>query len=199
LVSSFGGSELFARKPPAAYCSQCPERHDCPYVDTARHERRVGHEALNPSRYGLDRCVFHGDKDIVDHQIVSFELDSGTQGTFHLSMQGPVRTERSLTLVGDKATLHGAFEDGRFVITFTDTERPPMHWTKPESSHHQGHGGGDYITMFKFLDACVGRSKPPVEEYEEAASGLVFAIAADQARRTGKVVELREADFTGSQ
>jgi hypothetical protein len=74
-------------------------------------------------------------------------------------MQGPVRTERSLTLVGDKATLHGVFEDSSFIVTFTDTERPPMLWTRWESSRHQGHGGGDYAT--------------------------------------GKVIELREADFTG--
>lgn len=194
-VTSFGGSDLFKRKAPAQFCSQCAERHECPYVDTGLHERRTRDEATHPARYGLDRCVFNADKDIVDHQIVSFELDNGTQGSFHLSMQGPVRNERRITLVGDRATLEGVFEDGEFTITFTDSERRPMRWSMP-STTQQDHGGGDSITMFAFLDACVGRSPPRSENYRETASGLVFAIAAENARRTGKIVKLHDSDFS---
>lgn len=194
-VTSFGGSELFRRKAPAQFCSSCAERHECPFVDTGLRERRTRDEASNPAKYGLDRCVFSADKDIVDHQIVSFELDNGTQGSFHLSMQGPVRSERRITLVGDRATLDGVFEDGQFTITFTETERLPIRWSMPSTTHHE-HGGGDFITMFEFLDACVGRSPPRIEDYGETASGLVFAIAAENARKTGKIVRLQESDFS---
>src|SRR6185312_9704619 len=101
-VSSFGGLDTFAEPPPAPFCSQCDRRAVCPYVDTGLHERRTPEEAADPSAYGLDRCVFHTDKDIVDNQVVAFVLDTGVRGTFHVAVQGPIRSERGITLIGDE-------------------------------------------------------------------------------------------------
>lgn len=193
-VSSFGGLDSFAREPPAAFCSQCAERETCPYVDSGLHERRVPAEAADPTAYGLDRCVFHPDKDIVDNQVVSFELNNGTRGSFSLTMQGPVRSERRISLVGDLGTLDGTFEDGRFVVMFTDRSREPYAWMRDARSRG-GHGGGDRVTMLEFLNACVDRAAPPVTSSEEAIRGLVFALAAERARTSGKVVTLTRDDF----
>jgi predicted dehydrogenase len=193
VVGSFGGSDTFSRPAPAQFCSQCSERRECPYVDTALHERRTLREAVDPTAYGLDRCVFHADKDIVDNQVVSFELDTGARGSFHLSVQGPLRSERHITLIGDQATLDGTFEDGRFTVFFTNSERPPIHWSAPERS--SGHGGGDPATMFEFLNACAGRSPPPIRSYDETIQGLVFALAAERSRRERSLVSLVDSDF----
>jgi len=194
VVGSLGGSELFTRRAPAPFCSQCPEQHACPYVDTALHEHRTARETADPSAFGLDRCVFHGDKDIVDHQVVAFELETGTRGSFHLSMQGPVRNERRITLVGDRATLDGTFEDAHFTVRFEDDKGPPLLWSGSEDCE-MGHGGGDQVTMHEFLDACAGRSQPPIESHEETMRGLVFALAAERARKQARLVQLGTRDF----
>lgn len=193
-VSSFGGLDIFAGPPPAQFCSQCDRRSICPYVDTGLHERRTPAEAANPTAYGLDRCVFRADKDIVDNQVVSFVLDNGVRGTFYLAMQGPLRSERRITLVGDDARLDGIFEDGRFTIAFTDSEREPLVWSG-NARDRRGHGGGDRITMLEFLNACAGRSPAPVIDAQEAIRGLIFALAAERARREEIVVRLDEGDF----
>jgi predicted dehydrogenase len=172
-VASFGGMTTFNSNPPAPFCSQCPERARCRYVDTALHERRSPAEAADPTAYGLDRCVFHLDKDIVDNQVVSFELDNGTRGSF---------------------SLDGIFEDGRFQILFTDKATEPLVWTADPSSRG-GHGGGDRVTMVDFFNACSGRSAPPVSDPDEAIRGLVFALAAEEARKSGSVVTLGAHNF----
>jgi predicted dehydrogenase len=193
-VSSFGGVDTFVGPPPAQFCSQCDRRATCPYVDTALHERRTAAETANPTAYDLDRCVFRTDKDIVDNQVVSFVLDTGTRGTFYLAMQGPIRSERRITLVGDRARLDGIFEDGSFRVTFTDPERPPFVWSA-EGRSRGGHGGGDRVTMLEFLNACVGRAPAPVTDAQEAIRGLIFALAAERARLEEVVVRLDESDF----
>ncbi len=193
-VASFGGLDTFGQPAPAQFCSQCSRRGECPYVDTALHERRASAEVLDPTAYGLDRCVFHAGKDIVDNQVVSFELDSGIRGTFYLAVQGPTRSERRITLIGDQARLDGVFEDGRFTVTFADTTRPPLIWTADGTSRG-GHGGGDRITMLEFLNACTGHSPPPIRNAEEALRGLIFALAAEKARKGETTVRLDEADF----
>lgn len=196
-VSSFGGLDTFIGPPPALFCAQCDRRKTCPYVDTGLHERRTPAEAADPTAYGLDRCVFRMDKDIVDNQVVSFVLDTGTRGTFYLAMQGPIRSERRVTLIGDGARLDGIFEDGRFTVTFTDPERPPLVWSANEDSKG-GHGGGDRVTMLEFLNACTGRSPPPISSSEEAIRGLIFALAAERARKEEIIVHLDDANFAPS-
>ena len=89
------GQGTFAQPAPARFCSVCDRSDSCPYVDNALHERRSAAEMNDPTAFGLDRCVFDPEKDIVDHQVVSFELDNGTRGTFTLAMQGPIRSAAS--------------------------------------------------------------------------------------------------------
>lgn len=193
-VSSFGGLDTFAGPPPATSCSRCNRRATCPYVDTGLHERRTAAELMDPALYGLDRCVFRMDKDIVDNQVVSFVLDTGVRGTFCLAVQGPVRSERRITIIGDRARLDGVFEDGRFTVTFTDPEREPFLWSI-EGQSQGGHGGGDHVTMLDFLNACAGRAQAPVTSAEDAMRGLIFALAAERARREEVVVRLDKGDF----
>lgn len=189
LVSSFAGLGTFDRSAPAPFCSQCPERADCAYVDRGLHERRSAAERANPSAFGLDRCVFRSDKDIVDNQVVAFEMANGVRGTFQLVMQGR-RTERRITVIGDDARLDGVLEDGRFTLTHADEK--PISWS---TDQRDGHGGGDLSTVTAFLNACLGRSPPPITSAPAAMAGLAFAAAAETARKTRSVVTLSDADF----
>lgn len=192
-VSSFGGSDTFVGPAPATHCGLCERKSTCAYVDAALHERRTPAESEAPTSFNLDRCVFREDKDIIDNQVVSFLLDNGTRGTFYLGMQGPMRSERRIALVGDSARLDGVLEDGRYTVKFVD-RREPLDW-RADASVRDSHGGGDAVTMSRFLDACAGRGEAPVKSRRDALRGLAFAIAAEQARKEGRVVELNAGDF----
>lgn len=186
-VSSFGGRNTFVRDPPSPSCSQCGERWECPYVDTGMHESRTPAEAANPSAFGLDRCVFDAQNDIVDNQIVSFEMASGARGSHYLAVQGR-RTERRIAIVGDAGRLDGLFEDGKFTIEFSDLERETFHWSAGTAGTGP-HGGGDVRLVQEFLDVCLGRQPPPLSTPEDALSGLVFAFAAELSRTTGRIID----------
>lgn len=198
VVGSLGGLSTFHRPAPAPFCSQCPVRPDCPYADTGLHENRTAAERANPSAYGLDRCVFRLDDRIVDNQVVSFELESGTRGTYYLAMQGPRRSERRITLIGDAARLDGVFEDGQFTIAYTDPNCEPIVWST-KGRKHSGHGGGDVSSVISFFNACVGRSSPPIKTVEDAMVGLVFAASAEQSRTSHQMVTLEDNDFRANQ
>jgi predicted dehydrogenase len=193
-VGSFGGLSTFRKPAPAPFCSQCGERGQCPYVDAGLYENRTAAEWANPTAYGLDRCVFGMKKDVIDNQVVSFEMESGVHGTYYLAMQGPHRSERRITLIGDLARLDGVFEDGRFTITYTEPEREALNWST-DSGAQSGHGGGDRSTVTTLLNACVGRAPPPIKNVSSALAGLVFAVAAERARTARAVVTLRDQDF----
>jgi predicted dehydrogenase len=193
-VSSFGGLDTFHAVPPARFCSRCDRRQTCPYIDKGLFERRTAAERADPTAFGLDRCVYRTDKDIVDNQVVAYVLDNGTRGTFTLSMQAPHRSERRIVLIGDHGRLEGVFEDGRYAITFTDSARTPFVWQRP-AGRAGGHGGGDRAAMTHFLRACAGMSPPPISTREDAMRGLLFALAAEQARKREAVVRLEDTDF----
>ena len=194
LVGSLGGSSTFRKPPPAPFCSQCAARDECPYVDTGLHEHRTEAERADPSAFGLDRCVFRLDESIVDNQVVSFELENGTRGTYYLAMQGPNRSERRITLIGDAARLDGVFEDGRFVVTYTNRERKRLVWST-KGRKLGSHGGGDMATITSFLNACVGRSPAPIKTVQDALAGLAFASSAERSRTSHQMVALAEEDF----
>ena len=169
-------------------------RPECPYADTGLHEHRTRAERADPTAYGLDRCVFRQDASIVDNQVVSFEMANGTRGTYYLAMQGPLRSERRITLIGDAARLDGVFEDGLFTVTFTDPKRERLVWST-KGRKLDGHGGGDMASVTSFLDACVGRSPPPIRNVQDALSSLAFATAAERSRLGQRMVTLADWDF----
>jgi predicted dehydrogenase len=200
MVSSMGGVATFRKAPPAPFCSQCHVRPSCPYADTGLHENRTEAERADPTAYGLDRCVFGLDKKIVDHQVASFELESGIRGTYYLAMQGPHRSERRITIIGDDARLDGVFEDNQFTVTYGDSKQEPVTWSAKGRKLGSGHGGGDAWNVIGFLNACLGRGPLPITNHSDALAGLVFAAAGEQSRlqRTTKVLRPRDFELTNS-
>ena len=178
-VSSFGGLFTFNRPAPARYCSQCPEQGICDYRDVAAYEDRTPAERADPSRFDLDLCVFAEDKDIVDNQIVAFELSNGARGSFSLAVQNPRGSQRRISVLGEMGKLEGDFEQARIEVSIN--AGPPESWTVREAKNG-GHGGGDTRILRDFLDACLGRCEPELRTAEDAMRGLVFALAAEKAR-----------------
>jgi predicted dehydrogenase len=189
-VASFGGRATFARPAPAAFCSQCQERSECMYADEGTHEHRTPEEKADPTAFGLDRCVFGDDKDIVDNQVVAFELASGVRGSHHLMVQGR-RTERRITIIGDLARLDGVLEDGTFTVEFAQSDRKPIRWSA-DGADAGAHMGGDARTIHNFFDGCSGWGQSAIGTPDQIVAGLALAAAAETARKGGRVVLLSE-------
>jgi predicted dehydrogenase len=192
-VVSFGGRDTFRPPAPAPFCSICPERPTCRFVDTGAYEYRTSAEAADPSAFGLDRCVFRDDIDIVDNQVVAFELANGTRGTFRINVQGPGGSERRIVIVGDDARLSGDFGASRFTIEYNDG-RADYVWSR--TGETQGHGGGDRGSMIAFLDQCVGRGASELA-VDDVLAGLALAVAAEESRRRAQIIRIDPAIFTG--
>ncbi|GEP61655.1 hypothetical protein [Reyranella soli] len=147
----------------------------------------------------MDASLAGGLKQKPDHAIAKFAQTrsiggSNALGTYYLAMQGPRRSERRITLIGDAARLDGVFEDGRFTIGYTDPDRDPIVWSI-KGRELSGHGNGDVCSVMSFFNACVGRTTPPIKRVEDALSGLVFAASAEQSRTSHQMVTLQDDDF----
>lgn len=189
-VASFGGGQIFARAAPARFCSRCPEGLVCPYVDTGAYEGRTAAQKADPTAFGLDICVFGEDHDIVDNQVVAFEMAGGARGVFSLGMQNPRGSERTVSILGAAGRLDGVFDLGEFTVV-TNDGRPSREWSM-KGAGTGGHGGGDARTLIAFLDATLGRAPPEVTDPIDALRGLVFALAAEESRLRAAVVEVGE-------
>lgn len=190
-VASFGGARIFARPPPAPFCSACPERPHCPYQDTGAYEARTPAEAADPTAFGLDACVFTPEPEIVDNQVVAFELASGARGSFSLAMRNPHGSERTLSVLGENGRLDGNFDQGKFEVA-TNDGAARRRWSAKGASR-SGHGGADEGALRAFLEACLGRVAPQPMTPDDALRGLVFALAAEDSRRRSVAVEVDEA------
>ncbi len=140
--------------------------------------------ALRAGPWG--RCVYTAGSDVVDHQVVSMQLESGTSVV--LVMHGHSAEEsRTMRYDGSRATLRARF--GRdSVIEVTDhaggaTERIPI------GCAAGGHGGGDHRAIRAFLSAQRS-SSAPLTSAADSIESHVLAFAAEEARLTGTVLDM---------
>jgi predicted dehydrogenase len=206
-LSSFGSLLHFRAEngPPGApeRCTDgCPVADDCPWYapriylgdhtgwpvsviseDTSLDARR---RALETGPYG--RCVYRCDNDVVDHQIVNIEFESGVSAA--LVMHGHSHEEaRTLRYDGTRATLCGKFAYGRDdFIEVHDHLTGRVERITPQAGG-SGHGGGDDGLMSAFVQAA----RDPAQSLTTARESLeshLMAFAAEQARVEGTVVDM---------
>lgn len=140
--------------------------------------------ALRTGPYG--RCVYRCDNDVVDHQVVSMELEDGA--SVAMVMHGHSNEEhRSMRYDGTRATLRARFGH-RSEITIYEhganrVEQIPLN---PATS---GHGGGDHGIMADFIRAVRGETAPMTSARTSLESHLL-AFAAEEARVHGVVVDM---------
>ena len=140
--------------------------------------------ALVDGPYG--RCVYTAGSDVVDHQVVSMELASGASAV--LVMHGHAAEEaRTMRYDGTRATLRARFgwDSAIEVIDHATGEVEQV----PVVAAADGHGGGDGGVMRSFLDAVAGGT-PPMTSAEESLESHVLAFAAEEARRSGTVIDV---------
>lgn len=149
--------------------------------DTSRSGRLT---ALAEGPYG--RCVYTAGSNVVDHQVVSMELASGASAV--LVMHGHSgQEERTMRYDGTRATLRARFGAGSAIEVIE--HGTGMVEQIPIGTAAGGHGGGDQGVMGSFLDAIASGTEP-LTTAKESLESHVLAFAAEEARRTGSVVDV---------
>ncbi|KAI9014229.1 hypothetical protein DFJ74DRAFT_681898 [Hyaloraphidium curvatum] len=170
-------------------------------------------QALREGRYGT--CIYESDNDVPDNYALSFSFRSGLTGTFTLVSTSIYETglDRRTRICGARGELE---TDGKTVkwtdftsnssrtfdpyadgvvsaelIPDTPLIAPPKVDAGPVFSG--GHGGGDPALMYGFLkaialdDASMLRSSAI-----EALESHIYVFAAEESRRTGRIVDVNE-------
>jgi predicted dehydrogenase len=182
----------------------CPVADDCPWYaprlylrddeytgwpisviseDTSLEARR---RALETGPYG--RCVYHCDNDVVDHQTVNLEFESGATGV--LFMHGHSHEEgRTMRYDGTRATLRGKFGYGSGdSIEIHDHLTGRVEQVDPRAGT-SGHGGGDEGIMAAFVNALHNPDTALTTARESLESHLM-AFAAENARVEDSIIHM---------
>ncbi len=215
-VNSFGSLSHFRAEnaPPGApkYCVEgCPVEDTCPYhaakVYGASSEWRHsgGFDGLSQeeivrrlrfSRYGV--CVYQADNDAVDHQVVAMRFAGGVTATFTMTAFTPWGG-RYVRVHGSKGYLEVRVDQRSIDMwEFWDGNRH----TRIEIPDEPGsHGGGDGRLMWDLVEAVQRNDASRVRtSTSESLRTHRIVFAAEQSRRTGRVVrvgELEEAAMAG--
>jgi predicted dehydrogenase len=141
--------------------------------------------ALAASDYG--RCVFRCDNDVVDHQAVSVEFESGLVGT--LGVHGCASEERrTIRLSGSAGELRGVLQAG--VIEVSRHGDPRLEVTRIDASP-SGHSGGDRGLLDHFCDVAARNAPEEIRASGRAAlESHLLGFAAERARVEHRVVDM---------
>ena len=147
--------------------------------------------ALREGPFG--RCVYRCGNDVVDRQTVLLSFPSGPMAS--LTVHGFSEFEgRELRVFGTEGVLRGVFRLHEQELTLTDLRfltRQRIY----RSGVADGHGGGDEGLLDAFTAALSGRMTPQeagLTGLEEALESHLLAFAAEQARRDGTEIAMRE-------
>ena len=145
--------------------------------------------ALETGPYG--RCVYSCDNDVVDHQTVNVELESGASVV--LFMHGHSHREsRTMRYDGARATLFGQFHLTDSEIQIHDHLTGKVEIIRPELSPGSttGHGGGDEGVMHAFVRALREGRPEPLTSARASLESHLTAFAAEKARVEGTIVDM---------
>ncbi|OEJ34777.1 Gfo/Idh/MocA family protein [Streptomyces subrutilus] len=212
-VSSFGRLSHFRpeRKPSGAAdrCLDCAVEEACPYsaardygdrLAAGRHgwplsvvvdefTPRALETALREGPYG--RCVYACDNDVVDHQVVAMEFDSGATATFTMTAFTE-HADRQTRIFGTRGELRGNGRQLRLYDFLTRGEEVIGLGPGGAMDAAGGHGGGDAGLMDAFVSAVATGDPGLVESGpRESLTSHLTVLAAERARREGTVVDIR--------
>ena len=146
-------------------------------------------EALRTGPYG--RCVYAGDNDVVDHQVVNMDFENGATASFTMTAFNEAAPRRT-GIFGTRGEIRGDgvklevfdFLTGQTETIDTDADAD-LEWVL------QGHGGGDYGLMKAFIDAVAAGDPTPILSGPDATLESHLAVfAAESARNADQVAKL---------
>ena len=172
-VSSYGNlfyfNEKHAPEGSADWCVDCdpatreaclynayniyPQRMNTSVVGgTARLKGKDIYEILDNKEDVIGRCVFRGENDAIDNQVVNMAFESGA--TAHLTMCAfSERCYRFIKVHGTKGEVYGDADEG--MLYLTEYGKPMRTVDANKLTDHMiydGHGGGDYFLYKDFIN-----------------------------------------------
>ncbi len=202
-ISSFGSLKHFRKEQQPAdaadRCVDCKIEPQCPYSAKKIYVERVKRgecgwpinvivpevtsenveEAIRTGPYG--RCVYACDNDVLDNQVVNMLFDQDKIATFTMCAFTRMGDRRT-SIFGTEGELYGDGEQIRYT-NFLNDQTEVVDTTLSDSSILQGHGGGDYGLMQRFV-AAVAENNPAriLSGPDEALETHLMVFAAERAR-----------------
>ena len=201
-------------------CIKCPVQKDCPYdaekiyltnketgILNGNNQWPCDVLAPNPTKESIckaiedgpyGRCVYHCDNNVVDHQVVTMEMDDGAG--IDLNMCAFTSGSRTLDIMGTKGEIKGNFSKNSFKVTVFGEEPVYLDAAKYMGNIKMeydpyGHGGGDKYLIRDLIDLIQGSHahSKTLTTLERSLESHFVALAAEESRLNGgNPVELRE-------
>lgn len=207
-VSSFGSLKHFCLEnaPPGSTercLDGCTVERECPYsairiyeeAETTDWTRFITHDlsaqgirkALQTGPFG--KCVYRCNNNVVDHQVVNMEFNSGATASFTMSGFSH-DISRTVQIMGTMGEIRGYMEKNDIQL-YRFGAKPE---TVPVTLEEGGHGGGDEGLMRSFLEQVRSHGEdagPGLTSAEASMQSHLMAFAAEKSRLAGgKSIEL---------
>lgn len=202
-VSSFGSLRHFrsenAPTGSASRCIDCSVEKDCPFsaVDLYRNRRdwisnfdvkdgetleSVIERELAEGPQG--RCVYHCDNDVVDHQIVSLEMDNDV--TVNMSMDCfTLRDNRQTHICLTHGEIYG--DERRIeVYTFRGGLKEVYDFSRLEGKPY--HAGADLRVVEDFINAVADSNHKILTDIADSLESHQICFDAEKSRRTSQMI-----------
>ncbi len=173
-VASFGGRKSFV----------------APHSPTSNTENEIMHRKASVWESVDD--PFLSDGDIIDHQTAIVQYESGASLAFHTNLNVPDE-HRRFCVMGALGMAEGDFVRGNLKVTLRDGTLAADHdYTKMDAARASAHYGADHMMVAEIASFLKGETKTlPVGVVDALEAGLA-AMAMDEARIGGTIVDLRE-------
>ncbi len=221
-VSSLGSLKYFkkenAPEGSAERCCDCKYAHSCPYsayriyfeskemgydhgnrdwplnILTENPDRKSLNEAIEKGPYG--RCVFHCDNNVVDHQIVSMQMEDEVTVSFTMTAF-TAQNFRRVKVMGTLGEIVADQRENLVTVTPFGGESTVYDITKL-ADDLSGHGGGDNRMMTEMFDA-LEKGGTVSSSIKEAIAPHLVAFAAEESRKKkGERIFMAEFEKTNS-
>ncbi len=214
-VTSFGHLSHFSRAhmpdgAPERCSDACPAANSCPYnaqryylemyrshgdcwpvnvVAPEPTEEKV-RAALATGDYG--RCVYQMNNDVVDHQVVSMQLEDDVTVAFTMTAF-TATGGRCIRLMGTAGEIYADMEKN--IIHFRPFGKPGEEIdVRKLTSDFSGHGGGDARMLADYLDLLEGRGMSgALTTISRSVESHIVALAAEESRLQGGQLVALEA------
>ena len=145
-----------------------------------------------PSLWQTTDDPFQSDADIIDHQNAIMQFENGITMSFHTNLNTPDET-RHFCIVGTKGMAEGDLQRGYLRVTDAATNDRLLDLDYTQNPDAQiDHYGSDKQMAIELADYLRGTGSSLKVSVVDAIEAGISAMALDQARQTGEVVDLTE-------
>lgn len=180
----YNALKIYDKEKKASYVARATRKHNATEEDLRR--------TLSESNYG--RCVYQCDNDVVDHQTVNLEYESGATVTFTMSAFN--YGGRRIHVMGTKGEMFAAMSDEYVTVRTFDKAEPELVRVLDAVADEEitgGHGGGDTGIMRAFCQYLCGTYKgKSVTDVSTSIENHLVTFAADRSRKEGRMIDIGE-------